>query len=124
MMARKGGFCYTVLWCNLEQRRTTFLGQRPQCIIFSALKGRRQNYKLTFRESRIKKLNFTIIFIACGRCGLILLPSELFWIVISFKIANSSTKFKFIHKISLVYVIANYWNEINQKMARQVLSDK
>ena len=29
---------------TLNQRCTTFLGQGPQCIIFSALEGRRQNY--------------------------------------------------------------------------------
>src|SRR6218665_267999 len=31
-----------------------------------------------------------------------LLPSELFWIAISSKILNSSMKFKFIHKISVI----------------------
>jgi len=39
----------------LSQRCTTFLGQGPQCIIFSALEGRRQNYELKFHESSIKK---------------------------------------------------------------------
>jgi len=43
-------------------------------------------------------LNFSL-FIALGW---ILLPSELFWIVISCKIVNSSVKFKFIHNISVI----------------------
>ena len=54
-------------------------------------------YELNFRESNIKNWmfkNFTSVLIACG---LILLPSELFLIVISCKIVNSSMKFKFIH---------------------------
>jgi len=62
--------------------------------MFSALNSRSR----MFRESRIKKLNFTCHFIACG---LILLPSELLD-VIRCKIANSSMKFKFIHKISII----------------------
>jgi len=81
-------------YCNLYQRWTTFMCEGPQLIIFSALKGWRQNCL-----SRIKKLNFTSFFIACG---LILLQSQLFWIVISCEIANSSMKFKFIHKISVI----------------------
>src|SRR6218665_1686872 len=35
-------------------------------------------------------------------CGLILLPSELFQIVISCKNVNSLMKFKFIHEISVI----------------------
>ena len=35
------------------QRCTTFLGQGPQRIIFSAIEGRRQNYELNFRKSSI-----------------------------------------------------------------------
>ena len=62
--------------------------------MFSALNSRSR----MFRESRIKKLNFTCHFIACG---LLLLPSELLD-VIRCKIANSSMKFKFIHKISVI----------------------
>src|SRR6218665_993483 len=68
----------------------------------SALEGRRKNYKLNIQESLVKKpnlFNFTSLFIACG---LILLLSELFRIVISCKIVSSSMKFKFIHKISVI----------------------
>jgi len=49
-------------------------------------------------ENPIFLFNY-IVFIACG---LILFPSELFWIVISNKIVNSSMKFKFIHKIFVI----------------------
>jgi len=73
---------------TLKQRRTTFLGQGPWCIIFNALKIRRQNYDLNFWESHMRKRNcfyLPSLFIACG---LILLPSELFRIVI---IANLLT---------------------------------
>jgi len=35
-------------------------------------------------------------------CGLILLPSVLFWIAISCKTVKSSMKFKFIHKIFVI----------------------
>jgi len=69
---------------------------------FSALEGRRQNYDLNFRKSSIKtenKIYATSLFVACG---LILLPSELLWIVINYKIVNSSMKFKFIHEISVI----------------------
>src|SRR6218665_886699 len=80
-----------------------FLGQGPQCIIFSALEGRRQNYEPNFRELSIKteEENYlTGLFVAHG---LILLPSELFRIVISCKINfNSSMKFDFIYKISII----------------------
>jgi len=92
------GFQSYVLW----QRCTTFLGQGPQSIIFSALLGRRQNHELNFRESSIKNqfLYLTKHFIAGG---LILLPSVLFRIVIRLcKIVNSSMKSKFIHKISVI----------------------
>src|SRR6218665_228128 len=60
---------------RLTQRCTTLLGKGPQCIIFSAREGRRQNYELKFQESSIKKLiflNLTSLFIACS---LIFLPS-------------------------------------------------
>jgi len=55
-------------------------------------------------ESQIAKLKnkiyLTSLFVASG---LILLPSEeLFRMVISCKIVNSSMKFKFIHKISII----------------------
>jgi len=66
------------------QRCTTFLGQGPQCITFSALEGRRQSYELNYRESSIKKPK-EIIKLALLLCGLIRLPSELFQIVISCK---------------------------------------
>src|SRR6218665_1090777 len=77
------------------------MGRGPQCIIFSALEGRRKNYELNFREPSIKNyfLYSTSLFIACG---LILLPSELFWIVISCNIVNSSMKFRFIHKVFVI----------------------
>ena len=83
------------------QRGTTFMNQGPQHMIFSALEGRIQNYQLNFRESSKKATRFhlTNLFIACG---LILLPSELFRIAISCKMFNSSMKFKFIHKISVI----------------------
>jgi len=34
------------IYHGIHQRCTTFLGQGPQHIIFSALEGRRQNYEL------------------------------------------------------------------------------
>ena len=76
---------------RVEKRGTALLGQGPQCIIFSAIDGRRQNYELNFRD--------LCIFIACG---LILLPPELFRILIRCKIVHSSIKFKFVHKISVM----------------------
>ena|SRR6218665_106457 len=71
-------------------------------MIVSALEGRRQNYELKFRESNKNAICFylTSLFIACV---LILLPSELFRIVVmSCKIVNSSMKFKFIRKTSVI----------------------
>ena len=44
----------------LEQRYTTFLDQGPQCIIFSALEDRRQNYDLNFRESSKKRISLSL----------------------------------------------------------------
>ena len=84
----------------LMQRWTTILGQGPQHIIFSAFEGRIQNYELNFHESSIKTENYlSSLSIACG---LILLPSELFRIVINCKIVNNSMKFKFIQKIFVI----------------------
>src|SRR6218665_906345 len=84
------------------QRCTTFLGQGPQRTIFSALEGRRKKLLAELSGVECKKPNccfyFTSLFIASG---LILLISELFRIVISCKIVNSSIKFKFIRKISV-----------------------
>ena len=82
---------------EVQQRCTTFFGQEPQCMIFNALEGRRQNYELNFRKSSIKTdfKNLTRVIIACG---LILLPPGMFRIVISCKIVNSSIKLKFTHK--------------------------
>ena len=40
----KGGDGDTIGEHGLGQRCTTFLGQGPQCIIFSALEGLNQNY--------------------------------------------------------------------------------
>jgi len=40
---------------RIAQRCTTFLGQGPQCITFSALEVRKQNYDLNFRKSSVKK---------------------------------------------------------------------
>ena len=68
-------------------------------LFFSALEDQRQNYELNFQESSIKNrkiIDLNSLFIACG---LILLPLELFRIVISCKDFDSSIKFKFIHKI-------------------------
>jgi len=88
--------------CYIYQRCTNFLGQGPLCIILSVPEGWRQNYELEFRESSIKNrfsLNLISLFIACS---LIFLPSVLCQIVISCKIVNSSMKFKFVHKISII----------------------
>ena len=70
-------------------------------LIFSALEGLRQNYELNFQESSIKTDYFYLprLFVACG---LMLLPLELFLIVISCTFDNSSMKFKFIHKIFVI----------------------
>ena len=71
-------------------------------MIFSVLEGQRHNYELTFRESSntndLLLFNYSLFIV----CGLILLPSELFCIVISCQIVNSSMKFEFIHKISVI----------------------
>src|SRR6218665_2084517 len=70
-----------------------------QHMIFSALYSQQKVedniilYELNFLEWRIKKrfcVDITSLFIACG---LILLPLELFWIVVSCKIVNSSISF-------------------------------
>ena len=53
------------------------------------------------------KIYLTSLFIARG---LLLLPSELFRIVISSKIVNSSMKFKFIHKISIIQLFLVLFN--------------
>jgi len=73
-----------------------FGGQGPQCITLSALKGRDEIMIWTF-ESQVKSRFFylTSLFDACG---LILMLSELFRIVMSCKIVNSSMKFKFFLK--------------------------
>ena len=78
-----------------------FLGQRPQSIAFCPLESRRQNYDLNFRKSSVKN---DFCYLAClfDACGLILMPSELFLIVISCKIVNSSIKFKFVNKIAVI----------------------
>ena len=87
---------------SLHQRCTTFLGQGPHRIIFSALEGQRQNYELKFRESSIKKSTFLNLTSLFTDYSLIFLSSELLRIVISCKIVNSSIKFKFIHKFFLI----------------------
>ena len=86
----------------VSQRCTTFLGQGPQCITFSALEGGRQSNNLNIRKSSVKNgffIYFTNLFHACS---LILMLSELFLIIISCKIANRSMKFKFVHKIAVI----------------------
>src|SRR6218665_1107482 len=72
--------------------------------MLSALEGQRQNYELNFRESStsIKNTLFKNIISLFIACGLILLQSKLFWIVISCKIVNSLLKFNFISKISVI----------------------
>src|SRR6218665_1585428 len=80
------------------QRCNAFLGQIPQCIIFSALEGRRQNYELNCQETSKKPTFFYLK-------SVLLLPSELSRIVISCKIVDSSMKFKFLHKISVIQVM-------------------
>jgi len=45
------------VWHNIDdvgQKSTTFLGQGPQCIIFSALEGQRQNYDLNVKNKKLK----------------------------------------------------------------------
>src|SRR6218665_1909817 len=86
----------------ISQRCTTLLGQGPQCIIFSALEGRRQNYKLNFRESSINYqicFYLTIVYIVCGLMIIVATRAVLYCSRLSCKIVNSSMKFKFIHKI-------------------------
>src|SRR6218665_2258361 len=77
------------------QRCNAFLGQIPQCIIFSALESRRENYELNCQETSKKPTFFYLNSVS-------LLPSELSRIVISCKIVDSSMKFKFLHKISVI----------------------
>jgi len=89
--------------------------------------GRRQNYQLNFLKSSIKKqkrIYLTCIFIACG---FILLPSELFRIVTTCKIANNSRKFKFIHKIivlqrevSFIFFNLLRFNQLNNPSINQL----
>jgi len=61
----------------------------------------RAEYKLLSDFSKVKyqkteiKISLTSLFVVCG---LILLPSELFQIVISCQIVNSSMMSKFVHK--------------------------
>src|SRR6218665_214791 len=45
---------------SICQRCTTFLGQGPQCNLFGALEGRRQNYELNIRESSV--INQTLFY--------------------------------------------------------------
>ena len=73
-------------------------GPRAAVCDFSELEGRRQNYELILRGTSIKyPISYlSSIFIACG---LILLQSELFRIIISSKIVNTSIKFEFTTKI-------------------------
>jgi len=56
---------------------------------------------LRAEESSIKNdlKNLTSVFLACG---FLLLPSELFWIVISCTFLSSSVKLKFTHKFSVI----------------------
>jgi len=49
--------CVEMTWNDLYQRCTTFLGQGPQCLVFNALEGRRQNYDLNFRKTSIENRN-------------------------------------------------------------------
>jgi len=82
----------------LEQRCTTFLGQGLQCIIFSALEGRRQNYEPNFRESSINYqvcFYVTIVYIACGLMISVATRAVLYCSRRSCKIVSSSMKFKF-----------------------------
>src|SRR6218665_668319 len=88
---------------------TTFLGQGSQCISVCALEGRRQNYGLNFQES--SKIAEFLKFNESFHClwldvvvirARIVLSCGLFRIVLSCKIVNSSIKFKFIHKISVI----------------------
>ena len=82
------------------QRCTTFFGPRAAKRYFLVHSRAEDKIISCTFESRVQKrpnlFYLTSPFIACG---LILLPSELFRIVISCKIGNSSMKFKFIHKI-------------------------
>src|SRR6218665_3022381 len=87
---------------RLHQRCTTFLAQGAQFIILSALEGRRQNYDLNFQKLSGKNRNIFYLTSLFDACGLILMLSALFRTVISCKIVDSSMKFKFFHKISVV----------------------
>ena len=72
-------------------------GPRVAVYIFSALEGRRQIWIINLGSQVSKsenKVYLTSLFVVCA---LILLPSELFHIVISYKIVNSSMRFKFFY---------------------------
>ena len=76
---------------------------KGRSVSFSAFEGERQNYEQNFLESSIKnRFVFFYITSSSNACGLILFPSELFRIVMSCKTDNSSTKFKYIQKISVI----------------------
>src|SRR6218665_283003 len=54
---------------TIDQRCTAFLAQGPQCIIFSALEDRRQNYDPNVRESSINNricFYLTSLYVNCG----------------------------------------------------------
>jgi len=99
-----------------DQRCTNFLGKGPQCIIFSALESRKQNYELNCRESSTKIPTSFYLTSSLIACGLVLLPSELFRIVISGKIVNSSTKFKFLHKIFVIQEMFHVFFKLLQRL--------
>src|SRR6218665_1057041 len=64
-------------------------GPRDSMYYFSALEGRGQNYDLNFRQSSIKTKKTIYLTSLLVACGLILLPSELFPILIICKTVNN-----------------------------------
>jgi len=81
---------------------TNFLGQGP-FVLFLVPRVKDKIMILNLENQALKteiKIYLTSRFFACG---FILLPSELFQIVINCKIFNSSVKFKLIHKIAVIH---------------------
>ena len=91
-----------VLLICVGQRCTTFLGQGPSELFLGHSRAKDKILSWTFeRESSIKTRLFHLISLLIA-CYFILLPSKLFQIVIHCKIVNSSIRFTFVHKISVI----------------------
>jgi len=93
-----------LMHCSLlDYRGAQPFWTKGRCVLFLGHSRTKDKILSWNFESRVYKNRFFFYLTSCFiACDFIFLPSKLFWIVISCKIVNSSTKFTFIHKSSVI----------------------